>query len=360
MQSLKTLTKIAGWSVFAIAMVVYYFSAERTGSLWDCGEFILGAYKMQIVHPPGAPLFILVGRMFTWVADLFSDNPANIAFAVNLMSSVCTAFAAMFVCWSTIIFGKLSLFGRDSEIEPTRGESIALAASGLVAGLATAFCTSIWFSAVEGEVYAMSTFFTTLTFWAMLKWYSLPDTPKNDRWIILAIYAIGLSLGVHLLSLLVLPAMGLMYYFKKYKEHNFIGGAIAFGIGAALVILIQKIIIVGIPSIWKSFDIFLVNNVGLPFHSGLIPTFLLVCAALFIGLRYSKVKGNSVLQMITVGTLMLIVGYSTFGMVVIRANANPPINMNDPSDATRLLPYLNRGPFNNSLSPYCSLFKYGN
>ena len=340
--NLKTLSRISGWSVFAIALIVYYFSAERTGSLWDCGEFILGAYRMQIVHPPGAPLFILVGRMFTWVADLFSDDPANIAFSVNLMSGVCTAFAAMFVAWSTIILGKLALFGRETDIQPLPGEHLALAGAGFIAGLTTAFCTSIWFSAVEGEVYAMSTFFTALTFWAMVKWYSLPDTPKNDRWIIFGIYAIGLSLGVHLLSLLTLPALGLMYYFKKYKKHTILGGLVAFGIGSALVILIQKIIIVGIPSLWKSFDIFMVNSLGLPFHSGIIPTILIVAAAIFFGLRFAKSKDNSILQMIVVATFMLIVGYSTFGMVVIRANANPPINMNDPSDATRLLPYLNR------------------
>jgi len=340
--NLKTLSRISGWTVFTIAFFVYLFSVERTGSLWDCGEFILGAYRMQIVHPPGAPFFILVGRMFTWVADLVSDDPARIAFSVNLMSGICTAFAAMFVAWSTIIFGKLSMFGRDVDIKATAGENYALAGSGLVAGLTTAFCTSIWFSAVEGEVYAMSTFFTALTFWAMMKWYSLPDTPKNDRWIIFAMYAIGLSLGVHLLSLLTLPALGLMYYFKKYKEHTFVGGAIAFGIGSALVILIQKIVIVGIPTLWKSFDIFFVNSLGLPFHTGIIPTVLIVAAAIVFGLRYAKIKNNTILQMIVVATFMLIVGYSTFGIVVIRANANPPINMNDPSDATRLLPYLNR------------------
>lgn len=157
MSSFKRTTNIVGWLVFAVATVVYYLSAERTGSLWDCGEFILGAYKLQVVHPPGAPLFLLVGRMFAWVGSIFSSNPENIAFAVNLMSGICTAFAAMFVAWVAIILGKLALVGRDGE--PSSGDQIALGAAGLVAGLGTAFCTSIWFSAVEGEVYAMSTFF---------------------------------------------------------------------------------------------------------------------------------------------------------------------------------------------------------
>ena len=155
--NLKRITNISGWLVFAVAFVVYFLSAERTGSLWDCGEFILGAYKLQVVHPPGAPLFLLVGRLFTYVADLVSNNPEDIAFAVNLLSGICTAFAAMFICWITMILGKLALVGRDGQ--PDSGQQIALAFAGIIAGLGTAFSTSVWFSAVEGEVYAMSTFF---------------------------------------------------------------------------------------------------------------------------------------------------------------------------------------------------------
>ncbi|MFY8011768.1 MAG: DUF2723 domain-containing protein, partial [Saprospiraceae bacterium] len=163
----KKVLNATGWLVLLISTVVYYFSAERTGSLWDCGEFILGAYKLQIVHPPGAPVFLLVGRMFAWVAEILSDNPENVAFAVNLMSSLSSAFAAMFVAWITMLLGKLALKGREEE--PDTSEIIALAGAGLVAGLATAFSTSIWFSAVEGEVYALSTFFTALTLWITVK-----------------------------------------------------------------------------------------------------------------------------------------------------------------------------------------------
>ena len=210
---MQRLQKIAGWLVFAIALTVYFFSAERTGSLWDCGDFILGAYKLQVVHPPGAPLFVLVGRLFTWVAELVSDNPEDIAFSVNLMSSMCTAFTAMFICWVTMMMGKLALVGREEE--PKSGQAIALAGAGLIAGLATAFCTPIWFSAVEGEVYAMSTFFTAFTLWSMIKWYSLPNSPKTDRWLLFTVYIAGLSIGVHLLSLLTFPALAMFYYFKK-------------------------------------------------------------------------------------------------------------------------------------------------
>ena len=205
----KKINNITGWAVFAIALIVYYFSAERVGSLWDCGEFITGAYKLQVVHPPGAPIFILIGRMFTFLAEMISSNPEDISFAVNMLSGICSAFAATFVCWVTTILGKLTLVGREND--PSQSETIALMGAGAVAGLTTAFCTSIWFSAVEGEVYSMSTFFTALTLWAAIKWYSLPNEAQHDRWLIFSVYAAGLSMGVHLLSLLTFPALSLIH-----------------------------------------------------------------------------------------------------------------------------------------------------
>src|SRR5690606_6924012 len=162
MLDFKKQVNLSGWLVFAVALIVYFFSAERSGSLWDCGEFILGAYKLQVVHPPGAPLFLIVGRMFAWIGDILSDNPENIAFAVNLMSSICTAFAAMFVAWSTMILGKMALVGREAELEDT-GAQIALAAAGIAAGLTAAFATSVWLSGAAGEAIAMSRFVTSLT-----------------------------------------------------------------------------------------------------------------------------------------------------------------------------------------------------
>jgi len=337
---MKRLHTAAGWLVFAIAMAVYFFSAERTGSLWDCGEFILGAYKLQVVHPPGAPLFMIVGRMFAWIAEVFSDNPADIAFAVNLMSGICTAFAAMFICWVSIIFSRLALVGREGETDG--GQDIALAGAGLAAGLATAFATSVWFSAVEGEVYAMSTFFTTLTLWSMMKWYSLPDSQSADRWLLFTVYAAGLSIGIHLLSILTFPALGLFYYFKKYEKHSWGGILAAAAAGAAAIVAIQSLIIVGIPKLWGAMELFTVNSLGLPFHSGLIPTLLIIVAVIFFGLRYAHEKRNLILQQLIVGATLVIIGFSTIGVIIVRANANPPINMNDPSDAMRLIPYLNR------------------
>lgn len=336
----KRLTNIVGWVVFGIAAIVYFFSAERTGSLWDCGEFILGAYKLQVVHPPGAPLFMIVGRVFAFFGEIFSDKLSDIAFAVNMMSGISTAFAAMFVAWMTMIFGKLTLAGQDEELEGAALWSNAFA--GLVAGLATTFATSIWFSAVEGEVYAMSTFFTALSFWAAVKWYILPDDQKSDRWLLFALYAIGLSTGVHLLSILTLPAIALLYYFKKYDTHTISGGLLSVFLGFISVGIIQKLIIVGIPTLWKNFEIFAVNGIGLPFHSGLVITLLLLGALLFLALRYAHTKGKYLLQMGLLAMTFVTIGFSTIGVIVIRANADTPINMNVPSDAVRLLPYLNR------------------
>ncbi|MEO5907185.1 MAG: DUF2723 domain-containing protein, partial [Saprospiraceae bacterium] len=336
----KKLAVITGWIAFAIAFIVYCFSVEPTGSLWDCGEFILGAYKLQVVHPPGAPLFLLVGRLFTWVADMVSNNPEDIAFSVNLMSAASTSMCAAFVAWTTITFSRLSMVGRNQPL--TKEQSFVTCGAGLAAGLATAFCSSIWFSGVEGEVYAMSTMFTTLTVWAAVRWYGMEDTPEADRWLIFAVYCAGLSIGVHLLSLLTFPALGLLYYFKKYKTVNF-GGLVLALIGGALMIpVIQKIVIVGVPSLWSKMELLMVNSFGLPIHSGIIPTILILVGLSIFGIRWARKRNNGLAERLIVTMILLVISFSTIGVVVIRANANTPINMNDPSDAMRLIPYLNR------------------
>ncbi len=340
MSSSNKIHKITGWIVFAITATVYFFSAERTGSLWDCGEFILGAYKLEVVHPPGAALFLLIGRMFTWVATLVSDNPEDIAFSVNLMSGIATAAGAALLSQVTIMFSKLMLVGREGKLD--EGQNIAVSGAGLVAGLSMAFATSIWFSAVEGEVYAMSTFFTVLTLWAMTRWYVAPDNAQSDRWLIFAAYAAGLSIGVHLLSLLTFPALALFYYYKKSKNPNFLGTvAAAFG-GLIALGLIQKFVIAGLPALWKTMELITVNNMGLPFHSGLIPTFIIVGGIIAAGLYYAHKFNNQSLQSIFVAFALIVVSYTTTGVIVVRANAQPPVNMNAPTDAMRLLPYINR------------------
>jgi hypothetical protein len=246
----------------------------------------------------------------------------------------------MMVAWITVRLSRLYFGGEDDEL--SEGQNFSLLAAGLAAGLATAFCSSIWFSAVEGEVYAMSTMFTVLTLWTGVKWYTLPDSPHNDRWIALSIYLGGLSIGVHLLSILTFPALALLYYFKKSKKHNVVGAGLSILAGIGIFVFIQKFIIVGIPTLWKFFEIPMVNNMGMPFHSGLIPTFIVVAAIVFLLLRYAHKHKKRVLQLFTVSAALVVISFSSIGVIVIRANADTPINMNVPSDATRLLPYLNR------------------
>ena len=402
MQTHRAHVRNASWLVFAISLVVYWFSVERVGSLWDVGEFILGAHKLQVVHPPGAPLFLIIGRLFAWVAELVSDDPADIAFAVNLMSGVCTSFAALFIAQVTGILGKLALVGREAETTP--GEGIALGMASLCAGLATAFATSIWFSAVEGEVYAMSTLFTAMTVWAMVRWYELPDTARADRWIVFAVFATGLSVGVHLLSLLTFPALAMFYFYKKYPAglpaFTRVGGALAWvvaalsaivvlaalGVGSVFNVLFfgavaggfaylglrafaaereawvdrsagglaaalggvvvltfaQAAVIKGIPALWARLEVFAVNGLGLPFHFGLVPVALILGGLVYLGLRLARQRHSRGLELLTMGALMLVIGFSVVGVVMVRANASPPINMNAPTDAMRLQYYLNR------------------
>jgi hypothetical protein len=340
MQSLKKVSNISGILVLLISFIVYYNSVERTGSLWDCGEFILGAYKLQVVHPPGAGLFVLVGRIFAWLGSVFSDDPADIAFSVNLMSAICTSVGAMMIAWTTIMFGKLALLGK--EIETTIPQNIALGFAGLAAGLATAFSTSIWFSAVEGEVYGMSTMFTAMTLWAATKYYYLKDKDEANRWLVLSLFVSGMSVGVHLLSILSLPAVALLVYYKNYKDHNLKGAIIAMALGVVGIIFIMKIVIVGIPSLWQSLELLFVNSFGLPIHSGLLPTLLIIIGLSYFALKYAHKKGNQLLQIAAISAVLIIVSFSTIGVVVIRANTDTPVNMNVPSDAMRLLPYLNR------------------
>ncbi|NNF32850.1 MAG: DUF2723 domain-containing protein [Saprospiraceae bacterium] len=340
MQLLKKPRFLTGLLVFIITFIVFIFSVERTGSLWDCGEFILGAYKMEVVHPPGAALFMLIGRMFAGVASVVSDNPSDIAFGVNLMSGMLASFTAVFAAWITMIFGKLALVGRDAEVD--QGGQYALMGAGLVAGLATAFSSSIWFSAVEGEVYAMSTCFTALTFWTASKWYEMDDNQDADRWLILSLFCGALSIGVHLLSLLTYPSIALLYYYKKYKTHSLTGVGLSLLAGVLAVGMLQKVIIVGIPTLWKNMELFTVNSLGLPFHSGIIPTIIIIFGVGYLLLRYANKKGYYAMHLFTIAALLSVIGFSTIGVIVVRANADTPVNMNVPSDAMRLLPYLNR------------------
>jgi len=338
----KQLNNIVGWVVFAIAAIVYILSAEPTGSLWDCGEFIAGAQKLQVVHPPGAPLFLMIGRMFAFIAEtIFPDDPTKVAHAVNILSGICTAFVVLFIFWSTTILSKMTLVGRSGELNPT--QTIVVLGAGVVAGLSTTFATSVWFSAVEGEVYAMSSFFTAIVIWSTIKWYHLPNNKYSDRWLIFTMYMIGLSIGVHLLSLLTLPALAILYYLKKYPEQSLKGMIAAAAAGAVLfAVIIMTFIMKVIPAIGRSFDKIFVNSFGLPFNSGLLFFSILVVAILAAAIYYTHQRKMAMANTIVMAMTVVVLGFSTYGLIVIRANANTPINMNDPSDAFSLISYLNR------------------
>jgi tetratricopeptide (TPR) repeat protein len=335
MNQFKKLNNIIGWSVFLIASFVYLSTIEQTVSFWDCGEYIATAYKLEVGHPPGAPLFQLFGRIFTLFA---AQGTSEVAVAINILSALCSSFTILFLFWTITAFGR-KMFFKDNNYET--GRIYAVLGSGIVGALAYTFSDSFWFSAVEGEVYAMSSFFTAITFWCIMKWEQEANQPNASRWLVLIAYLIGLSVGVHLLSLLTIPAMGMIYYYKKY-EFTKSGAIKAFIISMILLGIVQGVIIPGAVSLISTFELFFVNTIGLPFNSGTIIYFLSVIGAIAFGLTYTKKHNKAVWNTAILGTMMLLIGYSSFAILVVRSNANPPIDENNPEDAVGLLSYLKR------------------
>jgi len=335
MNQFKKLNNIIGWSVFLIASFVYLSTIEQTVSFWDCGEYISTAYKLEVGHPPGAPLFQLFGRIFTLFA---AQGTSEVAVAINILSAICSSFTILFLFWTITAFGR-KLFFKDNNYEI--GRIYAVLGSGIVGALAYTFSDSFWFSAVEGEVYAMSSFFTAITFWCIMKWEQEADQPQASRWLVLIAYLIGLSVGVHLLSLLTIPAMGMIYYYKKY-EYSKSGAIKAFIISMIMLGLVQGVIIPGAVSLISSFELFFVNTIGLPFNSGTIIYFLAIIAAIAFGISYTKKHNKAIWNTAILAIMMLLIGYSSFAILVVRSNANPPIDENNPEDAVGLLSYLKR------------------
>jgi hypothetical protein len=278
-QFYKKANNILGWLVFIFASVVYISTMEKTGSFWDCGEFVPGAYKLQVVHPPGAPFFNIIGRIFTLFA--FGDV-TKVAMMINLMSALSTAFVVLFGFWSTsAILKKLTV---KTEEDLTQSRIIAILGSALVAGLSITFLDSLWFSAVEGEVYALSMFFMTFIIWATMKW-DADDSVTSDRWLLLIAFMIGLSTGVHLLSLLAIPFTALIFYLKKY-EFSIKGAIVAFTASFLIIGVVMKGVISGFPSLYAKFDMLFVNTFGLPFNSGVIFFTIVLVALIVFTLRY--------------------------------------------------------------------------
>ena len=335
MHNYRLINNLCGWLAFAVSAIVYTLTLEPTGSFWDCGEFIASSYKLQVGHPPGAPLFMMMGRVMSLFAG---DNLQQVSVMVNMLSALMSAGTILFLFWTITILARKILAPKGQD---TIGSTIAIMGAGLVGALAYTFSDSFWFSAVEGEVYASSSFFTAIVFWAMFKWEAVADESHANRWIILIAYLMGLSIGIHLLNLLTIPALAFIYYFRKHKPDTvgIIKTAIA---GVAILGLVQYGIISGLVKIASKFELMFVNGFGMPFWSGFIFFFLLVIGGVVYGLNYTHKKNLPIWNLSLLCLVFILLGYSSYAMIVIRSNANPPMDENDPEHAFNLLGYINR------------------
>ena len=380
MNQYKRLNIIFGWTSFIVAATVYLMTMEPTVSLWDCGEFIASAYKLEVGHPPGAPFFMIMARFFS----LFASDPSKVAMMVNSMSALASAFTILFLFWTITHLAK-KIFTNNNDVL-TEGKTWAIIGSGLTGALAYTFSDTFWFSAVEGEVYAFSSLFTAVVFWAILKWENEADRKYSNRWLILIAYLMGLSIGVHLLNLLAIPAIVLVYYFKKHEvTRNGIIGAMVISI--VLLGSVMYGIIPGMANIASKFELLFVNKFGLGYDTGVIAYVIILLGSLIVGIYYSHKKGNeliaaiaTILSVLLLGipfmsdsgvvnflllaafsgfiyflkekTVLLnsillfltviVIGYSSFAMIVIRSQADPPMDENNPDNVFALLSYLNR------------------
>ena len=393
MKQFRIVDNTLGWLSFLIAAFVYCSTIEPTASFWDCPEFISTGYKLEIGHPPGAPFFMLTANLFSQ----FVSDPSDVARMVNTMSALLSAATIMFLFWSITHLVRRLLLNNDSEM--TLGKMISIEASGLVGALIYTFSDTFWFSAVEGEVYAYSSAFTAVVFWLILKWEEHADEPHSDRWLVLIMYMTGLSIGVHLLNLLCLPAIVLVYYYRKYPNlqgnADLKGSLIALGISAVILAAVLYGVVPGIVRVGGWFELFFVNTLGCPFNTGEIIYIVLLVATIIwaiwetyndrsekreniaflasiamlgipfygfgwssvvigiivlailwfvvnykrkgIALVSSRIKNTSLLCM-----LMLMIGYSSYALIVIRSSANPPMDQNSPEDIFTLGEYLSR------------------
>ncbi|MCR4919940.1 MAG: DUF2723 domain-containing protein [Prevotella sp.] len=398
MKRFRLIDNILGWLAFAIAAVVYCSTIEPTASFWDCPEFITTGYKMEIGHPPGAPFFMLVANLFSQ----FASDPTQVARMVNTMSALLSATCILFLFWSITHLVRRLLTSRGEAISTAR--LVAIEASGMVGALIYTFSDTFWYSAVEGEVYAFSSAFTAVVFWLILKWEDHADEPHADRWLVLIFYMTGLSIGVHLLNLLCLPAIVLVYYYRRVPQANLRGSIVALVISSVLLAAVLYGVVPGIITVGGWFELFFVNTLGCPFNTGeyiylllLVATVLwaiyetqnatdhnlkrqniaslaavgmlgipfygygwaafitgvVVLAVLWFVLNWSVGKGKEAHALITprikntalLCMLMLMVGYSTYAITVIRSSANPPMDQNSPEDIFTLGDYLSRDQY---------------
>ncbi len=325
---------VSGWAVFLIAAVTYIFTIEPTTSLWDCGEFIASAYKLEVGHPPGAPLFMIMAR----VASIFASDVTTVAKMINTLSALASAFTILFLFWSITHLAKKIVI-KSNEI--TIDQSIAVLASGAIGALAYTFTDSFWFSAVEAEVYSSSSLFTAVAFWAILKWENVAHEKYANRWLILIAYLMGLSIGIHLLNLLAIPAVVFVYYFKMYPV-NRIGIIKTSLVSVAILGVTIYGIIPGIVSVAAKFELLFVNFLSMPFNTGIIIYGIIILSAIVGGIYYTHKNKKVLLNTIMLSITVILIGYSSYTMIVIRSLAEPPMNENSPDNVFSLLSYLNR------------------
>ncbi|MEQ9405274.1 MAG: DUF2723 domain-containing protein [Cyclobacteriaceae bacterium] len=328
---------ITGWFAFLVALITYWLTVEPTASFWDAGEFIACSARLQVPHPPGAPFFLLTGRMFS----LFGGNDLEqIAYWVNILSVVSSAFFVLFIFWSITHLAKRILKIKKGEETPS--DIILIMGAGLTGALACTFSDSFWFSAVEAEVYAMSAFFTGFVLWAILRWENLEEEQDRARWLILIAYMMGLSIGVHLLNLVAIPVLGLIVYFKYYENVTRNGVLATLAISGVIVLVILEGIIPGLPSLAGKIEILFVNSFGLPFGSGVIFFAVVFLGAIIYGVIYSIKKNNYILNTALLSFAFIIIGYSSYMMIPIRSAYNPPIDENNPEEIISFVSYLKR------------------
>ncbi len=336
----KRWNNITGWAVFAIAAIVYLMTMEPVSSLWDCSEFIATSYKLEVGHPPGAPLFMMLARLATLFAF---GNPDYVGMTVNAMNSLASAFCILFLFWTITHLARRLATRRGEELTPR--SIIAILGAGAVGALAYTFTDTFWFSAIEGEVYALSSMFTALVIWLMLKWEDEADQPHSLRWIVLIAYMMGLSIGVHILNLLTIPALVFIYYFRTTKQVTWRGAALATLVALLILGFINGIIIPYTVYCGAMVDLFFVNTLGLPVNSGMV----VFALALIIGMGwaswYTHRKGKVTWNVILLSTTMILIGYSSYASMTIRAAVNPPMNSNNPNNPFALYSVLNRDQY---------------
>ena len=328
---------ITGWLSFLVALVTYSLTVEPTASFWDAGEFIACSAKLQVPHPPGAPFFLLIGRIFSLLGG---DNLEQIAYWVNMLSVVSSAFFILFIFWSITHLSKRILGVKKGE--ETTTDIILTIGAGLTGVFACTFSDSFWFSAVEAEVYAMSAFFTGFLLWAILKWENLEDDRERARWLILIAYMMGLSIGVHLLNLVAIPVLGLIVYFKYYEKITRRGILTTLTVSGFIIIVILEGIVPGIPSLGGKIEVFFVNNLGMPFGSGITFFVAISTGALIYGIWYSSKHNKYVLNTVLLSLTFIMIGYSSYMLIPIRSAYDPPIDENNPEGIISFVSYLKR------------------